>query len=728
MNNSIIISDFSKEIKTDYSTGKNQNGWQELLPYLSPELINNIENFQDIAGEISPKIIFWMKNHAQDCLWFNQLFLAAIFITPIELASPYHIITSINAFYKYLIPNKFAIIENVNPAKAIKNVFIEVSLSRGNNWLTCLSQYELHKNNYIKNRSSETKESLNRFLLPRLIVDKEISQLRTKGQEETRRQRKKRVEGILNEWDSIKQKVPIRYKWMKVFESKYQEVLKSVAEHLIELPQEITMVGFDGITGNLKFKVWNQHSWVTAHKEKFPQKTVYKLRYKDKFSTDAFVQFIGSIPVPECDWFLEAIHLGIIQGGNQLSNDATNYLTINGLTRTTFRNDCILRCNSNTISNYVCHAKRTCSGNEKDSNIIFSIEPLLLGATLGTFCFETFVKTTIRVGEILQVSMDKECLDGLYLATFNDKNQTYEKCNKPNYFWKLYPKGKTNKREVYEVDEIINGMLLDWLNLHKRYLGYPIQAITPNPDFTHLRKYPGKYKFVVQWNQAQLSGCGVNAVIAFMMLNHGSKDVNGEPVNITSHDIRHCVVTSENKNGATLEKLMKLLHHINPPTTEYYSELPFEDLIRELLPILEVMNDEIQIDPTSLRNIDDVKKTIFEMLKKFGALRNIPGGKCSSYKSCKRLFLCARCINFIPGISEADINEILEVINVLEKGAQIFEREKLSARQERQHIEEWKLVLAEIESWRRTLDLPIPEGFPFSELSEGKNETGFLFE
>jgi hypothetical protein len=362
-----------------------------------------------------------------------------------------------------------------------------------------------------------------------------------------------------------------------MLEERYQAVIAKLIEEEIELPQDIDMPGFDGKNGTMKFRIWNSYSWINAHQEGFKGTTIYKQRYKDQYSKDVFIQFIGTIP--DNDWFLEAVLTGALQAGKNQKEQTEEYLDKRGLPHGIFKTSSIagVILPDNTIANYILHAKRTAVGTEEDPKIFFSIEPLLVAATVGTFSFVTFSKKAMRIGELQQVCWDKKCLGGLYLAQYNDETKEFENCNDRRYLWNLFPKGHREKREVYEVDEVINSLMHDQVELHKRYLGYEIQKVKAAQQqyFTHSPKYIGKFKFILQWQKKHMKATTINACMTLMLLNHGCKDRNGQPVHITSHDIRHSTATFENRNGVQLIKLMELLHHVNPDTTMYYSELPF---------------------------------------------------------------------------------------------------------------------------------------------------------
>ena len=704
MNNNFENDDFELNNSKD-DESKRSNGWQELLPYISTELIKAYENFYDDVELIPTNVIAWFKNNATDKEWFNHFLLAAIMYAKLERSRSRSYIGTINSFLNYAIPKHFPDLKSLIPAKAFISASLEIKTSTWVGWMRSYQQYQFLIERFLLQDENKNNEEIKMFQLPKLVMTKRLSKLRTKNGEEAKRRRKKNVAGIYPEWDQIIEKSLIRYQWMKLFDSKLQEVKTKLSSNEIELPYDFEMPNFDGEEKPLVFRCWNQYHWILDHAAKFSPGTIYKLRYKDKNSTDLFIQFIGDIPKP--DWFLESIKLGAIQGPQSLSKKVEKYLRKRGIPLSAFYLYGGFGINKALVKP-IHYARETCNGSVYDSNIIFAFEPLMIMATIGIFCLIIFSTTAMRIGEAQQVSVDRNCMRGLYLAQFDDETNNFTKCEKPRYLWYLYPKGHKNKREPFEVDNRINGLLKEYLDLHKRYLGYPIQKIRPNIHFTHIDKYPGKYRFILQWGGHHISNSQINAALSFITINHGFGNTKGSQINISSHLIRHVVATNKNKNGVPLEVIQEFLIHLNDETSQYYSELPFEDLVNELKPILDSMSDEIQFDPTSLRNIDDVKQTIIEVIKKYGALRKIPGGICTSNESCKRLFLCARCAGYIPEFTKDAIDQILQLIDILEQGVKEYEKQNmhLEAKKEREHIKEWKLILAEIELAIKTINLP----------------------
>jgi hypothetical protein len=701
MNNSIINHEDSQIAGPNQTEEKVTNGWQELLPYIDPELFNALDDFYINVENISETVIYWMKNTGIKSKWINHLFFAAYSLAQAELKKQDAVI-QVNCFLLYAIPALFDDIGLLSPAKAL-NKISEESQTLAKGYFTAYQQCQRHEIKLLQQNKKEN-PTLIKYQLPMLYVDKKLKQIKTNTQNQAQKNRKDEIFGILKEWERIKGFIPVRYLWIKKFESKYQDILSKVAKHELTLPQKIEMSGFDGKTGTLNFLVWNSYSWIDNHKENCKKDTIYRNKYKDKYSTDAFIQFLGEIP--EEDWFLEAIQCGALQSGDNYGEEAIAFLKKRGIPSKKLTNGSSYLNAQRNISKYIWFAKKTCNGNAQDSKIIFTIEPLLYSATIGVLSFQAIIKIAARVSEMLQLSMDDSCLGGLYLSNIDIPNKTQDNFR---YLWLLYPKGRID-REPNEVDDVVNALLSDFLQLYERYYKKPLESVFPRKRFNHIEKFPGKYTFVFQKDGKHSSIMDINTCIAFITLNHGSKKSDGEPIHIASHALRHIAATLRNKDGADLEKLMRLLHHINPKTTSYYAQLPIEIIIQEIAPILEEMSEEIKIDPYSLRNIDEVLQILHDIVRKFGAVREIPGGKCGTFKSCKKMFLCASCSNYIPGYTENDIKEILKLINVLEIVAKIYEKEgnKQKAKQEQDHIIAWKLILKEILLWRDTLKLPTP--------------------
>jgi predicted transcriptional regulator len=168
--------------------------------------------------------------------------------------------------------------------------------------------------------------------------------------------------------------------------------------------------------------------------------------------------------------------------------------------------------------------------------------------------------------------------------------------------------------------------------------------------FNHRRRFPGTYKFALQWQGQHLSVGRIGACLDFLLLEHTCLDAEGKPVRLTAHAFRHGLATYLRNKGIALEDIARLLHQINTAVTAYYSDPSKHDLYTLVGPSLTEL-DQLTgnlIDPMTIRAPADIESHIQSALGKFGMLCHLSGGYCTSLQSCEVHFRCAACSSFAP--------------------------------------------------------------------------------
>ena len=178
-----------------------------------------------------------------------------------------------------------------------------------------------------------------------------------------------------------------------------------------------------------------------------------------------FLQFVGELP--ESPWFLRAVEKGLFQ--RTPPPEARRYARewqLPSLTLCQPTN--LLRLNI-SMGRVVGWARRVAAGTPEDSKIIFCVEPFLAGAAVGLFTLVCLTQTGMRIGELMQVTLDRECMETGFLPQFDDPTQTWVKGPR-QYYWRLFPKGRV-ARERYPVTAHMLEALYVLIELHKRYQG-----------------------------------------------------------------------------------------------------------------------------------------------------------------------------------------------------------------------------------------------------------------
>jgi hypothetical protein len=352
-----------------------------------------------------------------------------------------------------------------------------------------------------------------------------------------------------------------------------------------------------------------------------------------------------------------------------------------------------------SMGRVVSWARRVAAGTPEDSQIIFCVEPFLAGAAVGLFTLVCLAQTGMRIGELMQVTLDRECMETGLLPQFDDPTQTWVKGPR-QYYWRLFPKGRV-ARERYPVTAHMLEALYVLIELHKRDEGatalIPVVA-QPAQHFSHTRRFKGEHKFVLQWDAKQIRIRAIENCLDFLLLEHPCRDPNGNPTRITSHVLRHGVASWLRQQGIPLDEIMALLKHVNITITDYYSQLSPEDLFQKIGPALTALADLAEIDPTTIRTVDDLEQLAQTALKRYGVLRHTPGGDCATFMPCEVQFKCASCPNFIPDPGRR--NEIDEKIVTHTQAVRALETlgDHLQADVQRAHGRAWERIAKEMDA------------------------------
>jgi hypothetical protein len=342
-------------------------------------------------------------------------------------------------------------------------------------------------------------------------------------------------------------------------------------------------------------------------------------------------------------------------------------------------------------------ARRTANGTAEDSRILFCVEPFLAGAAVGLFTLVCLVQTGMRIGELMQVSLDRECMETGFFPQFDDLTETWVKGPR-QFYWRLFPKGST-QRERYHVTAQMLEALYVLVELHKRYHGDDsLKLVSPltAPHFSHARRFLSQRKFVLQWSGKQLSIRAIENGLDFLLLEHPCRDSTGRPTRITSHVLRHGVAGWLRQQGISLDDIMALLKQVNIAVTDYYSQLSPQDLFQKIGPALTALADLAEIDPSAIRTAGDLESLAQTALKRYGVLRHTPGGDCAVFTPCDVQFKCAGCPHYIP--DPARRREIEEKVASHTQAIRVFEDlgDYLQADVQKAHCRAWERIEKEM--------------------------------
>lgn len=150
----------------------------------------------------------------------------------------------------------------------------------------------------------------------------------------------------------------------------------------------------------------------------------------------------------------------------------------------------------------------------------------------------------------------------------------------------------------------------------------------------------------------------------------GLLDSQGNPVNITPHQLRHTYATSLANAGMSLQALMALLGHVTPEMTLRYATLASPTLRDAYDQAMGKMRRQLTLTPVGRPVVPDkVSWLASEMLK-----TRVAHGYCSRHESqgpCPYANICETCDNYTPAAEfEPALTEQLTDVRALQADAE----------------------------------------------------------
>ncbi len=432
----------------------------KLLSLLDPAVVGAATD-PNHWRQIDPIILRWLIG-LREYPWFNHMALVAMIHTGSGVVWPSVRLYEMQTFLRWAIPEHYPNLEVLQPEPALAAFFGDPPDIRGKGAAGAYSGLQLHTERYLEFLPSQKRIAVKPFLFPKLGPSARLTRLSARAVETTRMSRKKQTFPVIQRLPELVALARQRYYWLAQLEAQFQHVRELFKSGQAELPVEITLPGWEG-QPELRFRVWEQSSWVLAHPKSYCESTVSHARNRrdsDKF----FLQLVGEIP--DKPWFLRAVALGGLQGPHRPSPEACRYLRRWGVRDFSTLEPGLLAAGYGTAIT-ITFARRHAVGTPEDSRVIFRPEPLLAAAALSLFVIVSIASTGMRIGELQQVELDRACMETLELPEFDDQAGKWLQGPKRIY-WRLFPKGR-NQRERYLVTPYMNEALFILLDLHKRY-------------------------------------------------------------------------------------------------------------------------------------------------------------------------------------------------------------------------------------------------------------------
>ena len=665
------------------------NGWEKLCELLDPAIVQAPRE-PNTWQKLDHLLVVYLTHTVSQFPWFNQLALAGMIYSEDGIAQPNRALRNVHSFLRWAIPKRCACLSALVPEKVLLEYFGDPPGIRGQIACVSYTSLQLHVQAYLQTIPAERVTALAPFLLPPLKMTLQVRKLNIQVITQSRAKRKEQAGAVAKELPTLMALARRRYRWLADLETQVRAVADAVRNGQCTLPAVIQCPDVNH-RETLTFRVWDRLSWIKGHADVYSRKTN---RNPSNIDGVFFLQLVGDLP--ESLWFLRAIEKGLFQ--RTPPPEARRYVQEWKLPRLTMKQPTGLLRTNIAMGRVISWARRVAAGTPDDSRIVFGVDPYLAGAAVGLFTLVCLIQTGMRIGELMQVTLDRECMETGFFPQFDDPTQTWVKGPR-QFYWRLFPKGRT-ERERYPVTAHMLEALNILIELQKRYSGEGLKQVSAQaaPFFSHTRRFTNEHKFVLQWKGRQLPIKSIENCLDFLLLEHPCRDLDGHPARVTPHLLRHGVASWLRQQGIPLDDIMALLKHVNITVTDYYSQLSPEDLFQKIGPALTALADLAEIDPTTIRTVDDLEQLAQTALKRYGVLRCTPGGACATFMPCEVQFKCASCPHYVP--DPARRSEVDEKIATHIRAIQALETlgDYLQADVQRAHCRTWERIAKEMDA------------------------------
>jgi hypothetical protein len=259
-------------------------------------------------------------------------------------------------------------------------------------------------------------------LVPRLAVH---GLLHFKESHQRQQQaRKRETDAIVPHFAAMRAQAHLRYNSLVRLRQAYQEAVARIVQNEQSLPVEYS---YEEGSQCWHFRIWDRRSFVSSHAEQYNRQTVTWASARQRGFTDErnhlFVEFVQAtsrtLETTACEpWFVDLLKLGLLSDG-PVSGTAEEVESKQEWLRQWGYAD-PERGDSNpfqtTTSGLLCwshdsgDASFMARAQERADGVLIPVEPLYAAATFGLLALDMFTTTGLRLNELMQARVSKDCL------------------------------------------------------------------------------------------------------------------------------------------------------------------------------------------------------------------------------------------------------------------------------------------------------------------------------
>jgi integrase len=265
----------------------------------------------------------------------------------------------------------------------------------------------------------------------------------------------------------------------------------------------------------------------------------------------------------------------------------------------------------------------------KENRMFLPVEGLYATCLLAYLCVRVQTVTGARIGEVLQIAQNPECI--IQLDNVGSKQES-------KWLLRLVPKGRKEKAN-YFIDAKTKDLLMEVVSyLRQKYKSNKIPVVE-----LCLGKTPPD-RYLLQWAGKGLPHAVVSILIRILLHGVILKE-DGKALHVTSHLLRHAFATEMANLKIDYDIIAEVLHQKDTSVTKYYAQ-PTPNQIATAAEVLFV--DRINFATDVFRNPEEIKAMLDDAQGKIGALTEVIGGTCTVANMCPVKFACIGCAGNAP--------------------------------------------------------------------------------
>ena len=202
--------------------------------------------------------------------------------------------------------------------------------------------------------------------------------------------------------------------------------------------------------------------------------------------------------------------------------------------------------------------------------VVFQVEPFYAAATFGLAGLELLTSTGMRINELLQVSIQPECLHTLVVEGVK------------RLVLRLVPKGSDKLADYFvgpETQKTFEKVVQFLQDHYQLQPGSRLPSVPFDPNNGRAHLFPAR-PYLFQLNKRHLSDWAVTACMRFLCHGLVFQARDGQAVALKAHSLRHVFAThAQHVEQLPLDVVAVILHQKNLQVPGYYAAPQWEQVV-----------------------------------------------------------------------------------------------------------------------------------------------------